>query len=87
MTTVTIIRNDKKVTLPVYYSIFDMDNSILDDNFDVDAVSTKDALKKYNPDLKVRRDSSKFASICVTKFFSEDGRRYKVGNRSWYIKV
>jgi hypothetical protein len=84
MKTVTLFRNGEHVKVPVLFSIFDMNNSLLAENFETEAKDANDAIKKYNPNLKVKRSGSKYAGICVSKFFIDDGARYKYGKRVWY---
>jgi hypothetical protein len=72
------------VKCPVLFSIFDMNNSLLEENFETEANNATDAIKRYKPNLKVKRDGSKYAEICVSTFFISKGVRYKYGRRTWY---
>ena len=84
MKAITVMRDGKMERIPILYSIFDVTNGLLEENYETEAKNATDAIKKYRPDLKVKRDGSKYAEICVSTFFMEDGTRYKYGRRTWY---
>jgi hypothetical protein len=91
MKTVKLRRSNETVEVPVLFSIFDMGNSLLEENFETPAKNAQHALKiyneKYGKTTKYKRDGSKYAEVCVSTFFTEDGTRYKAGNRVWFKKI
>ena len=78
----------------IVYSIFDMRNSLLSENFEVaSANNAQQALKIYNKatgktDRYKRTDAyslAQDASICVSsQFYDKNGTRYKYGRRTWF---
>lgn len=95
MKTITLTDdNGEKYKVNIVYSIFDMRNSLISDNYEVySAKNTVEALKIYNNsnnlDCKYKRTDAysiaQDAIICVSsQFCDKDGIRYKYGRRVWF---
>jgi hypothetical protein len=95
MKTITLTGdNGEKYQVNIVYSIFDITNSLLQENFEVaSADNAQQALKIYNKVIGrtcnyKRTDAYSIfqdASVCVSsQFFDKDGIRYKYGRRTWF---
>jgi nucleosome binding factor SPN SPT16 subunit len=95
MKTITLTEdNGEKYQVNIVYSVFDMRNPLLEENFETASAETaQQALKAYNKkygytDKYKRTDAyslAQDATVCVSSlFYDKNGIRYKYGRRTWF---
>ncbi len=84
MKTVTIFKNGENIEIPVIFSVFDVNQGLLTENKEYEAKNSRHALEQHLGHKNFKRSGDNYASYCVSKFFIEDGIRFRYGKRIWY---
>ena len=89
MKEITLVRNRKNIKKSIFWLVFDIGAPVMEDAPEYKAESPREALDRYCMDKNIvgtiKRGKADLSRFGVSPFFYENGRRFRAGNRQWYI--